>query len=261
MSTNDLQTFECTICTQRHNIIPDTLPTGHSGHKPHCLFCLAHTLYRCTIPAAPTPRPTPEQNEKNNIIKTRKIVIFTIIPAVILAFFAFRWQMHFWNRITTGFGEGTRRWEDHALWVMLCILGLAPCGFILGFLVAGTYYVYWCLKKKRAKSRKARHQGGSDASSHIPLEDRPLADLRYQDLREMNEPIQIVVTPPKTPPMRANRMSQMLSVVGDRFRSGYDGRAVRRESFALEEINERRSGLGQSSAARMNRPMTEWPDI
>ncbi|KAJ4356425.1 uncharacterized protein N0V89_004458 [Didymosphaeria variabile] len=253
MSTNDRQTFECTICKQHHNTVPDLLPTGHSGHKPHCLFCLAHTLYRIIIPAAPVPRPTPEQAEKNNIIKTRKIVLCTITPVVVLAYFAFRWQARLWHHIATGVGEGVERWHDRALWVMLCMVVLSPCGFVMGFVGAGGYYMYWCVKKKRAKRRKAI---GTTTGLHaVRLQDRPLADLRYQDLREMNEPIKIVITPPESPPLRANRMSQMLGVVSDVFRSGYDGRAVRRESFAMEELGETQ----EEDRDAGSRPTTEWP--
>ncbi|KAL5383623.1 hypothetical protein DPSP01_005733 [Paraphaeosphaeria sporulosa] len=140
-------TFSCPTCGEEHPL-HDTLPGGHSAHKPHCPFCLAHTLYRAIISAHPAPRPTPEQAEKNNMIKIRKIVLCTLAPVAVLAALAFRWQMRFWPGIAGGReGQG----EDRALYVMLCIVGLAPCGCVLGFISAGVFYVYFCVRKTRAR--------------------------------------------------------------------------------------------------------------
>ncbi|KAF2448671.1 hypothetical protein P171DRAFT_470364 [Karstenula rhodostoma CBS 690.94] len=254
MSMPTPATFPCAICSTHHPLL-DNLPTGDSAHKPHCLFCATHTLYRTIIPASSAPRPTPEQTEKNNIIKTRKIVLSTIIPVAILAYFAFRGQLRFWPGIASGGGGGGERkkWQGRALRILLCIAGLAPCGFLLGFAVSVAYYTYFCLKKKRAK-KHASHRKAASPSPDVPLEERPLAELRYRDLREMSEPIRIVVTPPESPPMRANRMSRVLSAVSG-LRGGYDGRGyngrgVRRESFRLEEMG-----------GRTRRPGTEWPAL
>lgn len=271
MPPDTSQTFECTICAQHHNLIPDALPPGHSGHRPHCVFCLLHTVYRSIIPAAPTTRPTGEQNEKNNIIKTRKLVLGTIIPASVLAYFAFRWQMKFWKHVAKGTEEGEKQWKDHLLVFMLCMVGVAPCGFLFGFFVAVVYYVYWCLKKRRKAKRKKQGQqsdansgADADASTSVPLEERPLTELRYQDLREMSDQIKIVVTPPteSSPPQSGGSMtSKMLGAVTNRLSGGYDGRAVRRENWiAMEEIDKLRAlGDRGGSGGKASRPVTEWP--
>jgi hypothetical protein len=268
MSTNTPPTFSCTLCSSQHPL-RDTLAPGHSSHKPHCLFCAIHTLYRTIIPHSPAPRSTPEQDEKNNIIKTRKIVLFTITPVAILACFTFRWQMHLWPRIASGARAGQQRWEDGALFALLCITGLAPLGFVAGFMVAGAYYTYFCVGKRRAKKRarlaaqagKPPISSAGDAAGGVALEDKPLAELRYGDLREMSEPIRIVITPSESPPpVRAGRARRILSVVGGGFggSGGYDGRVVRRENFALEEMG---GWQGREGSSRASRPGTEWPAI
>ncbi|KAF1972397.1 hypothetical protein BU23DRAFT_569182 [Bimuria novae-zelandiae CBS 107.79] len=269
MHSDSAQTFECTICGEKHKVVPDTLPTGHSGHKAHCLFCLLHTFYRSIIPAAPTTRLTGEQVEKNNIIRTRKIVLATLAPVIVLAYFAFRWQMHLWHRLARGFGEGDTLLHDHFLFALLCIIAMAPCGFILGFIVSVVYYMFWYLKKKREKCRKSDQDAGAaaaDAPNSVPLEEKPLTELRYQDLREMNKQIQIVVTPPdeqESPPTKENRMSKMLGAVTERFKNGYDGRGTRKEGWiAMEDMDglrPRRKDRGGSG--KHPRPMTEWPEM
>lgn len=268
MPSDDPQTFECTTCEQKHDIISDTLPVGHSGHKPHCILCSLHTLYRATIPAAPSARPTGAQIEKNNIIRTRKIILGIVILIAILAFLSFRWQMQFWTHIINGTGHGQQQGRERFLWFTLCMIFVAPCGTILGFVISVMYYIYWCLKKKKTKRRKASQQPGAvaDAQDEIPLEQKPLTELRYQDLREMKEQIQIVVTPPDEPEMpqvKENRMSKMLGAVTNRFTAGYDGRDVRKQNWiAMEEMG----GLGSpgergNTAAKASRPVTEWPAI
>ena len=270
MPHDSSQTFDCTICEQKHEVIPDTLPIGHSGHKPHCIFCSLHTLYRSIIPAAPSTRLTGEQIEKNNIIRTRKIVLAIVIPISILAYFSFRWQMHLWEHIAKGTGHGQKQLRGRMLWIMLCMIGVAPCGTILGFLISVIYYVFWCLKKKIAKRKKANQRQVGVAAvppDQVPLEQKPLTELRYQDLHDMSEQIQIVVTPPDEPepppPIKEKRMSRMLGAVSDSFTAGYDGRDLRRQNWMEMEKTSRLSMSGQhgSTAVKAPRPRTEWPAI
>ncbi|KAL5432267.1 hypothetical protein PMIN06_011889 [Paraphaeosphaeria minitans] len=237
-------TFPCPTCGAEH-ALRDALPVGDSAHKPHCPFCLAHTLYRAVIPeGSPAARPPPEQVEMNNVVRIRKMVLGVLALGVGLAGLAFRWQMGFWADVAGGWkgsgegmGQDRRRWEDRALYAMLCTVGLAPCGFVLGFGGAGAYYVVFCVRKRRA--RKAAQGPGE------------LAGLRGEDAQGLNELIRVVVTPPESlpprePPVRASRMGRVLSV----FSGGYDGRGVRRESFRLEEMG---------GSGRKGRPETEWP--
>ncbi|KAJ4294017.1 hypothetical protein N0V90_007706 [Kalmusia sp. IMI 367209] len=263
MATANPETFECTICGEHH-----TLSSGHSGHKSHCIFCLLYQLARTIIPVASSCRLNPAQVEKNNMIKVRKKVIGTVIPIIVLAFFAFRWEMQYWPRAIKGFGEGEGLWKDKSIWLMLCMVGCAPCGCVLGFIVSGIYYIVKSWRKRKAKRRKALRQSGvgsATSSPSVPLEEKPLADVRYDDLREMNETgmIEIVITPPEEAPepapQRDNRVSRMLGVVADRFRNGYDGRAIRRE--AMEEIDEVREQLHSGVARRNFRPITQWPGM
>lgn len=173
-----------------------TLTPNPNSHNPHCPFYLLYNLYRIIIPLKPTLRLNPEQSEKNNLTKTRKIVLCTITPITIPAALSLRWQIELWTNILTARPEHS--WEHRLLWITFCTFIFAPCGFVLGFLVSGAYYTYHWLKKKRAKRQKTRYGAHSSAPEQInaPFEQRPLVDLKYRDLKELSEPISVVVTPP-----------------------------------------------------------------
>lgn len=161
--------------------------------------------------------------------------------------------------------------KEGLLWLMLCIIGVAPCGFVLGFLSAGAYYVFWSIKKKKKRAKKRKSEQGSVVEAFggldaVPLEEKPLSELRFCDLQEAERKVEIVVTPPvavEEDGRKVNRMSRMLSVVTGGFGKGYDGRSVRKESWvAMNERDEGSSQRGVNDADRTNfRPTTEWPPI
>lgn len=108
--------------------------------------------------------------------------------------------------------------------------------------MSGAYYTYHWLKKKRAKRQKTRYGAHSSAAeqNNAPFEQRPLVDLKYRDLKELSEPISVVVTPPGgVAPGRAGRLSQIVGAVGDRLRRGYNGIGMSGESFAMEDMGRR----------------------
>lgn len=184
-------------------------------------------------------RPPPSQTDLANRKKTPTLILSLLVPTLILAIFTFRWQMKFWPSNPT-----PRPWDnrDRILRITPCIAALAPVGLVLSYVGAGAYYALLSVRKRRARTTRRV------SASESVLEERTLGEVRYGDLREVDEGIRIVVTPAESSPVRAKGVGRMLGAFG----GGYDGRSVRGESFRLEAMG----GYG-----RGDRPGTEWPAV
>jgi len=174
--------------------------------------------------------------------------------------------MPFWQLLI-----GAESWQERIILGAICLIALAPAGCLIFAILTGVYYFVGSFVREKAKCDDGHAkvgEGALDLDSISPIQDRPLTSTTHDELEGSNDDLEVVVTPLVEPRVetvinRANRVSRMLRVVGDRFKGGYDGRAVRRESWQMEDLSGGREHGDnvRGEASKKNRPVTVWPEM